>query len=274
MTTIINGDSNINLDFSTGGRITGDFSNATIANRVLFQSSTTNGQTSVGVLPNGTSVTTNLNLFGGADSANASIGQLVNNNVEVRLGSLITGTGSYLPMTFYTGGTESLRISPTSKAVILAGGSTSANGTGITFPATQSASSDANTLDDYEEGTWSPNVGGNATYFNQFGSYTKVGNIVYASFQLQVNSIGTGSATLISGLPFTSKANPGRYAGMIAYYGSIGTSVFTLYCYTGGSATQIVFPTSTASSGTITDGSSVIFQNNAYVIGSVVYLSN
>jgi hypothetical protein len=39
-----------------------------------------------------------------------------------------------------------------------------ASGAGITFPAAQSASSDANTLDDYEEGTWTPNVGGTATY--------------------------------------------------------------------------------------------------------------
>ena len=43
-------------------------------------------------------------------------------------------------------------------------GATSQSGTGITFPATQSASSDANTLDDYEEGDWTPSIGGNATY--------------------------------------------------------------------------------------------------------------
>ena len=40
--------------------------------------------------------------------------------------------------------------------VILSGGTTSASGIGVTFPATQSASSDANCLDDYEEGTFSP----------------------------------------------------------------------------------------------------------------------
>jgi hypothetical protein len=62
-------------------------------------------------------------------------------------------------------------------------------GTGITFPATQSASSNANTLDDYEEGTFTPTViggttAGTGTYNTQTGSYTKVGRLV--SFRLQV----------------------------------------------------------------------------------------
>ena len=100
-----------NLNFTgTGNRIRGDFSNATVANRVMFQTSTVNGQTSIGVLPNGTSTIANINLFGGIDTANASIGQLVNTGTEVRLGAMTTGTGTYLPMTFYTGGSERMRI--------------------------------------------------------------------------------------------------------------------------------------------------------------------
>ena len=57
----------------------------------------------------------------------------------------------------------------------------SASGSGITFPASQSASSDANTLDDYEEGTWTPTQGAGLTVVGTFGSsgrYTKVGRIV------------------------------------------------------------------------------------------------
>ena len=54
------------------------------------------------------------------------------------------------------------------------------SGIGITFPATQSASSDANTLDDYEEGTFSPTVigtstAGTASYGIQIGAYLKIG---------------------------------------------------------------------------------------------------
>lgn len=94
----------------SGKRITGDFSNATVANRVMFQTSTVNGQTSIGVLPSGTNTSANINLFGGADPSNASIGQMVNTGTEVRVGAVITGSGTYLPMTFYTGGSERMRI--------------------------------------------------------------------------------------------------------------------------------------------------------------------
>ena len=63
-------------------------------------------------------------------------------------------------------------------------GATRVGGTGITFPATQSASSDANTLDDYEEGTFTPlalgsTTGGTASYTVQIGRYTKIGNRVF-----------------------------------------------------------------------------------------------
>ena len=68
------------------------------------------------------------------------------------------------------------------------------SGTGITFPATQSASSDANTLDDYEEGTWTPVVsdattGGNLATLASGGTdgvYTKIGNIVYWRFTVEL----------------------------------------------------------------------------------------
>ena len=78
-------------------------------------------------------------------------------------------------------------------------------GTGqVKFPSTQNASADANTLDDYEEGTWTPNVGGTATYTTQEGNYTKIGRQVTIHVNLVINSIGTGSASTISGLPFTN----------------------------------------------------------------------
>jgi len=52
---------------------------------------------------------------------------------------------------------------------------------GITFPATQVASANANTLDDYEEGTWTPNQGAGLTVVGAFsseGSYTKIGRVL------------------------------------------------------------------------------------------------
>jgi len=81
---------------------------------------------------------------------------------------------------------------------------------GITFPATQVASANANTLDDYEEGTWTPTIlfnGANAgmTYSSQVGLYTKVGNLVTVCCRVHLSAKGasTGPAN-IGGLPFTS----------------------------------------------------------------------
>jgi hypothetical protein len=99
-----------NLTFSsTGQRITGDFSNATQSNRLSFQSSTTNGNTAVHALPNGTSQTSAFNVLNNSDPTNASLGQLQITSTEVRINSSITGTGTQLPMIFAVGG-ERMRL--------------------------------------------------------------------------------------------------------------------------------------------------------------------
>jgi len=209
-TTAISIDASQNVNFAgTAQRITGDFSNATVASRVMFQTSTVNGNSAISVIPNGTGTAGQIQGFSNSDPTNASRFNLAAiGGVDVRLDSTIAGTGTYLPMTFFTGGSESLRLSATTKAVILAGGSTSANGTGITFPATQSASTDANTLDDYEEGTWTVTVTpstGSLTAYNQAGQYTKVGRLVTLNFYFQITTLGTaGGAATITGLPFSA----------------------------------------------------------------------
>jgi hypothetical protein len=59
----------------------------------------------------------------------------------------------------------------------------STSGAGITFPATQSASTNANTLDDYEEGTWTPKDNAGTSLFNyQTPTYTKTGRVVVLTF--------------------------------------------------------------------------------------------
>jgi hypothetical protein len=101
-----------------------------------------------------------------------------------------------------------------SASTIGVGGTTpSTSGAGITFPATQSASTDANTLDDYEEGSWTPtvlgsSVAGTGTYTHQIGNYVKVGQMVCASALITLTShTGTGNL-LLGGLPFnTSNTN-------------------------------------------------------------------
>jgi hypothetical protein len=91
----------------------------------------------------------------------------------------------------------------------LGGATPTTSGTGITFPATASASTDANTLDDYEEGTWTPSLSitsGTITLSSTNGSYTKIGRVVYLTAFLVVTSVGSPSGELrIQSIPFTPK---------------------------------------------------------------------
>ena len=98
------------------------------------------------------------------------------------------------------------------------GGATpSGSGTGITFPATQSASSDANTLDDYEEGNWTPTIVGGYTsvsYASQGGWYTKVGRFVNISGRVQFSGTANGAGISVGGLPFSQgNIGNGAYGG-------------------------------------------------------------
>jgi hypothetical protein len=100
-----------NLNFSsTAQRITGDMSSATAANRVAFQTNTTNGNTVVGAIPNGTSVTSVFRAFNNSDPANAGQATFGLNTSNIIIESGITGTGSYVPIAFSTGGSERMRI--------------------------------------------------------------------------------------------------------------------------------------------------------------------
>lgn len=81
---------------------------------------------------------------------------------------------------------------------------------GIKFPATQVPSADPNTLDDYEEGTWTPvNASNNSqigTWSTYTGKYVKIGKVVVATIEITGTGIGyssTGGYTQITGLPFT-----------------------------------------------------------------------
>jgi hypothetical protein len=99
-----------NLTFTTNGaRITGNFS-PTIATRVMFQTSTTNSSTVISAIPNGTSVSSQLQAFNNSDPTNSSVAVLSVSGAQVALQSGIAGTGTYLPMTFYTSNTEKARL--------------------------------------------------------------------------------------------------------------------------------------------------------------------
>ncbi len=100
-----------NLSFSTvGSRITGDFSNATVSNRLSFQTSTANSSTFVGALPNGTSVTSGFAARNDSNPTNSGSIIMQINTTEAAVYSSRSGTGTYLPLSFYTSGLQQLQI--------------------------------------------------------------------------------------------------------------------------------------------------------------------
>jgi hypothetical protein len=97
---------------------------------------------------------------------------------------------------------------------------------GINFPATQVASSDVNTLDDYEEGTWTIGLtfGGGSTGITtatNTGRYTKIGRQVTVSGNLSLSNKGSSTGIAeIQGLPFTiANSNEAYSAANVRFNG-------------------------------------------------------
>ena len=126
---------------------------------------------------------------------------------------------------------------------------------GITFPATQVASADANTLDDYEEGTFTPSLtadaGSGVTYVHQSGRYTKIGNVVHIAYVLGLTSKGTITGTIyLEGLPFivenvySGSAEP--WALGVSYVAGLSTSVVNISGWCNNASTFIQLRKQTA----------------------------
>jgi hypothetical protein len=106
---------------------------------------------------------------------------------------------------------------------------------GISFPATQSAQTDANTLDDYEEGTFTATIigtttAGTGTYStnSQIGRYTKIGNRVYFNIYL-VWTAHTGTGNMrVGGLPFTSNSTTNAFNAVSTWNANIAMTASNL----------------------------------------------
>ena len=205
-------------------------------------------------------------------------------NASTTAGVVTTADTSGL-LALQTAGTTAISIDA-SQAVTMAGrtsnpttisvgGATpSTSGAGITFPTTQSASSDAKTLDDYEEGSHTTTANANTTLDTSYRAfkYTKVGNVVNVVGLLQITG-STGSTTLTFTLPFTAAADQtngqNRSAGgclpASATTGTGGmvpfvqnnTAVMNLYKITLGTATNSSY--AAATNADVINGSSINF---------------
>lgn len=128
-----------------------------------------------------------------------------------------------------------------------------ATGGQVSFPVTQNPSADPNTLDDYAQGTFTPNIGGTATYTTQLGRFVKIGNMVYVQGRLVINVLGTGSTSTISGLPYAASANPTAILS-IGYFTGLAVATITLYGLVNASASTFILSGITASGTAMTIG--------------------
>ena len=134
---------------------------------------------------------------------------------------------------------------------------------GITFNGDTAA---ANALDDYEEGDWDSEVGGTATYGVNQARYTKIGRQVIATFDLNITTIGTGSTTVVTGLPFAVGDSIAEGVS-VSFFDGLATSVVFLTAYAINS--EIRFRALTAAGTGLTDAS--VLGSGCRVTGTVSY---
>jgi hypothetical protein len=136
---------------------------------------------------------------------------------------------------------QTLQFNSGNGSIGVGGANATTSGTGITFPATQSASSDANTLDDYEEGTFTATLRGNVsdptTPVTTTGYYTKVGNVVTVIVEFNnVNTTGASGEVSVTGFPFTVSSSTSAVGNVMCYqFGFNGNT--SVCCYVGSSTT-------------------------------------
>ena len=152
---------------------------------------------------------------------------------------------------------------------------------GIKFPATQVASTNVNTLDDYEEGTYTPTIsfGGNSVgvaYGLQDGNYSKIGRMVKIDFRITLTNKGSSTGVARISLPFTASALTRSGSQVIPYGINFNAYADTTAVNASLVGQGAVAGTATADLYLITTGASltqVNISNNSDFIGNLLYIA-
>jgi hypothetical protein len=189
-------------------------------------------------------------------------------------GNNLHGTTSTATAVNHTTGTLTLESGANLKMQD-GGGIDFTNFTGATLLSLGGGTPTTNLLDDYEEGTWTPSLGSGVTttYTEQSGHYTKVGNLVTATWALTINSIGDSPGLQIYGLPYNSKNT--TYGGTpsggnVGYQSGLAISVVSLNFYVAEAGALINTLSRTAAS-TNPAVNAALMQNSTRIDGSVTY---
>ena len=144
-----------------------------------------------------------LHIYGTGTSGQSNAALIIENGSSGTLGIDITGTaGSSYARVRYGGGPSTGTNGMTGDVALIGLEGSSIGFQQIKFAPTQNASSDPNTLDDYEEGTWTPGISGR-TFASVYGMYRKIGSCVYIYGDCNTINSALTDPTL-TGLPFTT----------------------------------------------------------------------
>lgn len=199
---------------------------------------------------------------GGTNASSASITAF--NNITGYSASGSTGTTT----TNLVFSTSPSITTPTlvGDATLSTGNLVVSSGKGIDFSATPSTGT-SELFADYEEGTWTPSLGGSTTYNSRQGFYTKIGRSVFITLDIDVLLIGTGATFRITNLPWTPGCNT---SGSIGFFTNAANTVVWGGNYVVGSDASLYF-TGNAVLGAAS-ASWNIFGNGTRVIASIAYI--
>lgn len=149
---------------------------------------------------------------------------------------------------------------------------------GVEFPGTPVPSSDPNVLDAYDEGSWTPVIGGaggtsGQTYTTQVGRYVKIGRLVLAQCHVHLSAKGTITGLVqIQGLPFLTDNVTLLYVGAtVPYFDSLATNWISLGGYANPN-TQAVYIIGRQSAGaSVTGLTTTDIGNTTSIVMSIMY---
>ena len=195
---------------------------------------------------------------------------------KIALAGAVSGTATFTIESPATSTNRTITLADATGTMVVSGTTPSLNG--ITFPATQVASADANTLDDSEEGTWTPafsfsSSNSGVTFSTQVGTYIKVGRFVWCYFDVIMSAKGSGSGDAsLTGLPFTvtNNANARGSCAVSFFSGMTAVNMIVMRCETN-STTATISTTPAAGAGTTDLTAASNFNNTSRIQGVITF---
>jgi hypothetical protein len=220
-----------------------------------------------------------LHLAGSGTSGQVTSSFIIENTSSGTMGVDITGAAGSSVTRFRYGGGPGTGTNAMTGSFMTAGlEGVSAGMQGIQFAATQVASANANTLDDYEEGTWTPVVkfgSTTATLTSSSASYTKIGRVVTLMIEAYVTNLngGTGGFSLTN-FPFNAYSyNRQTVAQFYFQFMSASFPAGDKFAFIQPNDSTLAVNYFTGSSGTAGSLDNTHFTTSSYVYASIIYFA-